>query len=328
MERHPASRTRTDISYLSRRFRYNRAVMSSLNTNSRSGEGELPNIEQMWNFGDPAATEQRFREVLPVARGAANVDYLLQLMTQIARAQGLQRRFDDAHGTLDETAAMLERGTVVARCRYLLERGRVFNSANEKDNARPLFNEAWELARKAGEDFYAVDAAHMLGICEPPNVALSWNERAIAAAEKSAEPRAQRWLGSLYNNTGWTYHDLGRYADALDMFQRALAYREKQRQPKETRIAGWAVARATRSIGRVEEALAMQQQLEREADISNESKGYIFEEIAECLLALGRADDARPYYADAHRELSKDPWLVANEAPRLQRLAMLAEHSS
>jgi hypothetical protein len=52
--------------------------------------------------------------------------------------------------------------------RYLLERGRVFNSTGHRLEASPLFREAWELASAAGQDFYAASAAHMLVISEPP----------------------------------------------------------------------------------------------------------------------------------------------------------------
>ena len=52
---------------------------------------------------------------------------------------------------------------------------------------------------------------------------------------------------------------------------------------------------------------------------------YVFEELGECLLALGRVSESRPWFAKAHTELSKDAWLTANEKPRLDRLATLAQ---
>lgn len=42
-----------------------------------------------------------------------------------------------------------------------------------------------------------------------------------------------------------------------------------------------------------------------------EASGFTFEEIGECLLALGRADEARPYFAQACAALSNDAWLAA-----------------
>ena len=121
--------------------------------------------------------------------------------------------------------------TSVARIRYLLERGRVFHSYKRVEEARPLFLEAWEVARRAGQDGYALDAAHMLGIIEPPEEALRWNEKALTLARSSEQPEARRWLGSLLNNMGWSYHDRGEHEKALELFQQALAYREERGLP-------------------------------------------------------------------------------------------------
>ena len=45
--------------------------------------------------------------------------------------------------------------------------------------------------------------------------------------------------------------------------------------------------------------------------------------MAECLLALGRGDEARTHFARAYAELSKDQWLAESEPARLGRLAQL-----
>ncbi|MFN8373350.1 MAG: tetratricopeptide repeat protein [Anaerolineae bacterium] len=274
-----------------------------------------PDFDSLWNYSQPAETEARFRELLPETSGDDN----LQLLTQIARAQGLQRRFEDAHFTLDDVEKQLPEAGPLVRVRYLLERGRVFNSSRQPDNARPLFLEALTLAQSLGEDFYAVDAAHMLGIIEPPEKQLAWNLQAVALAERSAEPRTQKWLGSLYNNIGWTYHDLGQYEQALDIFQKALAVRTAQGQQRETEIAQWCVGRVLRSLKRIDEALAIQLRLKETAA----SDGYVEEEIGECLLLQGKPDDARPYFAAAYAKLSEDVWLTANEPARLERLRKL-----
>jgi hypothetical protein len=49
----------------------------------------------------------------------------------------------------------------------------------------------------------------------------------------------------------------------------------------------------------------------------------VHEEIGECLLARGRLDDARPHFAQAYTLLSQDPWLLAQESARLERLRNL-----
>lgn len=276
-----------------------------------------PDFDALWNYDEPDATEARFRELLPDTSG----DHNLQLLTQIARAQGLQRRFDDAHYTLDDVEKSLTDAAPIVRVRYLLERGRVFNSSRQPEKARPFFLEALSLAQSLGEDFYAVDAAHMLGIIDPPEKQLEWNLQALAMAEGSSQPRAQKWLGSLYNNIGWTYHDLAQYDKALEVFQKALVWRRTQEQTRETEIAEWAVARALRSLKRIDEALEVQMHLKT----TGSPDGFVDEEIGECLLLQGKSAEARPYFAEAYDKLSQDAWLTANEAPRLERLRQLGE---
>ena len=288
------------------------------------GRFTIIDLDALWNYDDPAATEAAFRALIPDAERAGGTPWL-ELLTQLARTLSLQRRFDEAHALLDRVEAQLAADMPRVRVRYLLERGRCFNSAGQREQARPLFLEAWELGQAAGEEALAVDAAHMMGLIESGEPSLRWNERAIAAAEGSRDPRARNWLGSLNNNIGWTYHDMARYEEALDRFRHALAYREAQGAVGGIRIARWCVARCLRSLQRIEEALAIQRALlaEREADASPD--GFVFEEIGECLLALGRRDEARPFCARAHAELSK----VGGIAPeRLSRLGAIGSASS
>jgi tetratricopeptide (TPR) repeat protein len=280
-------------------------------------------IDLLWNFDDPAQSENRFQELNAEIDGETDTAWSIELLTQLARAQGLQRKFAEAHETLDLVQSELKPHMHRAHIRYLLERGRVFNSSGKRTESKPLFLQAWQLGLDAGEDNLAVDAAHMLGIVEQGPEALRWNEIAMALAEKSSDPKARNWLGSLYNNIGWAYHDTGQHTQALEMFQQALAFREAKGQPGPVRIAKWSVARCLRSMGRVDEALAMQRTLLDELNAAGETDGYVFEEIGECLLAQEQLDDAVPYFAKAHEMLSQDAWLVENEPERLSRLKKL-----
>lgn len=285
--------------------------------------GVLPNFDDLWDYNDPVGTGEKFRALLPRAESSGDRGYVAELLTQIARAEGLSREFEAAHGTLDRVAGEIHSLPARARVRYLLERGRVFNSSSDKGRARPLFLEALESARNAGEDFYAVDAAHMLGIIEPPAERLDWNLSALQIAERSSDPRARNWRGSLYNNLGWTYHDAGDYLKALDMFEKALQARVEQGKGPEIRIARWSVARVLRSLGRVEEAVRAQQELAEQAEAAGAPDGYIYEELGEGLLLLGSGEEARPYFGLAYAALSKDPWLAETEPDRLARLKEL-----
>jgi tetratricopeptide (TPR) repeat protein len=296
------------------------------NQRDQTGADGLPDFDALWDYDHPDSTEAAFRNLVPLAEKSGDASYRAQLLTQIARAQGLQMNFAGAHLTLDSVEAMLTEEMVVPRIRYLLERGRVYNSANQADSARPYFIKAWEMARPAGEDFYAVDAAHMMAIIESPQEQLAWSEKAMRAAEQSSNAKARRWLGSLYNNTGWTYHDMGEYEKALELFEKALAWNREYGDEDRVRIARWTIARTYRSLGRVEEALALQKELEREIEAKGlDTGGYVFEEIGECLLLLGKQAEAKAYFARAYDLLSRDQWLVANQAERLDRIKELSE---
>ena len=281
-------------------------------------------IDSLWNYDDPAASEIRFRELLPQAESANDQGYLAELLTQIARAQGLQAHFDDAYKTLNRAEAMLTPALTRAKVRYLLERGRVFNSSGDKAQALPFFMDAWETAKFAGEDFYAVDAAHMIAIVKDSANSLEWNMNAVAYAEASSQPRARNWLGSLYNNIGWTHFDVGDYPAALDLFQKALAFREESGNIENIRIARWCIGKVLRVMGRVDEALTIQQALFAEYEADSEETGYTDEELGECLLALSRPDEASHHFARAYEILSRDSWLVKNEIARLTRLKQLS----
>jgi len=282
-----------------------------------------PDFDASWDYGDPAATEAKFRE-FEARAGEQSLEYQLQLATQIARTFSLRSKFDEAHALLDTVEAALTEETPVARIRYLLERGRTHNSAGTKRDARAAFVHAWMLAQEAGEDFHAVDAAHMVAIADPAE-AMKWNEKGLAVARASTDERAQNWKGSLLNNVGWTKFERGDHEAALATFQEALAFRREQGKADSIRVARWSVARTWRALGRLDEALEEQQTLHAEATAAGSPDAYTSEEIGECLHALGRTDEARPWFAKAHEGLSADPWMVANEAERLARLAQLAQ---
>lgn len=280
---------------------------------------ELPDFDKLWNYGDPAATEAKFRELLPKATGA----YRLELLTQIARALGLRGRFDEAHAILDGVEKEMAAEQTAVRVRYLLERGRAFNSSKRPEKARPLFLEAWELGVKANLEFHAIDAAHMVAIVEKGETALAWNEKAIAYAEKAKDAHARGWLRSLYNNVGWTYHEMGQYEKALEAHRKFWDL-ERERKPDSdgTRIAKWCVAKQLRMLQRVDEALAMQRELLAEFEKVGKTDGFVFEELGECLLAKGKAADATPEFKKAYELLKEIGW-VAEDKPRIERLRKL-----
>ncbi len=275
-------------------------------------------IDSHWNFGDPAASEAAFRELLEDV--SLRPDVRAQITTQVVRSLGLQRKFDEGHELLDEMN--LQGASQLTLARVALERGRLYNSNRELEQARPFFEKALELADRAGEEFYAIDAAHMLGIANPPEKQLEWSLEALRLAEAAESERARGWLGSLYNNIGWSLHELGRHHEALEMFEKGLEWRMEAGKEPGLRIAKWTVARQLRELGRVADALAAQMAILSE--YGDEVSAYVYEELGECWFALDDREKAAPFFAKAYEAFIEDDWMLANEPDRVERANILS----
>ena len=278
-------------------------------------------LDGKWTYDKPAASEQRFRAEL--ANYPPDDPRAAEIATQIARAQGLQRKFADAHATLDAVEKQLDGMPAHVRVRYLLERGRVFNSGGAPERAVPLFAEALSLADCAGDSFYAIDAAHMLGIAAPAAERLDWNMKALAMTEKASDARSKRWLAGLYNNIGYTYQERGDFATALAYYRKALPAYVARGDAGPIRAAKWMIARAQRSLGELDAAEKTQRELLAEQEKLGESDGYVYEELAEIAIARGDAAAAKPWAAKAWAELSADEGFRQTQKARLDRLATL-----
>lgn len=294
------------------------------------------NIDAAWDFADPAASAARFVAMLDESDRTGAAAQSAEIRTQLARARGLQRNFAAAHQTLDLVESWLAAQPADnprIRVRILLERGRVHRSSGNPAAADPLFIQAFELAsaQSPALDGLAVDAAHMAALTAAAENVAVWNTRALSLAESSTNPDARRWRASLLNNMGWSEFAAGNAAAALTYFERALHARLEQGTdgPRSGPwlIARWCVARAHRALGRIDEALAEQLRLRDEHAAAGTSDGFVSEEIAECLLALGRGAESRPYFAAAHRALSADSWLCDQEPARIERLRKLGEEA-
>jgi tetratricopeptide (TPR) repeat protein len=283
-------------------------------------------LDALWIFADPAQSEARFRaESLRHPPGSRESN---EATTQIARAQGLQRRFDAVDSTLDGVARTLDAQPARVRVRYLLKRGRRDNSSGRIAEATRWFEQALAASQRddlPGAAYYRVDALHMLAIVSPPAQAIEWHRKALAAASAAPDARTRGWRASLLNNLGWTLHDRGDYAAALESWRDALAARETMGDIRAIRIARWTVARGLRSLRRLDEAEAIQRALASELASAGMPDGYVFEELAEIALARGDRAGAQPWAAQAIAILAADPAFRTNDAARLARLADIAQ---
>jgi tetratricopeptide (TPR) repeat protein len=282
---------------------------------------DLPDIDSLWNYADNAGSEARFREALKLAEAAGDDVYLAEMLTQLARAEGREGKFDDARSTLDRAEKLIQPEMTRARVRLLLERGRVFNSSGEPVRALPFFTDAFELAKTSQLSRLAVDAIHMIAIADrDPTAQIEWNLKGVALAEELKE---RGWLSALYNNLGEAYAADNDFKNALDTFRKLVALEvEKGKEPDV--FAQKDVAKMLRLLGRYDEAVKMLEPIETTLASKGEPNGYIDEEIAECLFATARRDEAIPYFARAYKLQSTDEWVVKHEAERLNRLRRLS----
>ncbi len=170
-------------------------------------------LDDLWDFSDPSGSERRLRDAAETEDDAVA---RAELQTQVARALGLQERFEEA----DVVLGAVHASAPVVAVRVALERGRVRNSAGDPAAAAALFREAAEGAAAAGLDFLHVDSVHMLAIAEP-DAAEYWTQRALEILEGVSDARTLRWRVSLHNNLGWALLGAGRRTDAIAAFERA-----------------------------------------------------------------------------------------------------------
>ena len=278
---------------------------------------ELPDFDKMWDYNDAAATEAKFREILPAAKESGDVSYHAQLLTQIARAQGLQGRYEQAIATLNEASGITRDEMTLAYARNFLERGRVFNSSGDPTTAMRLFTEAYMWAESDDYWKHAIDAVHMMGIAAAtPQEQIEWNLRGIEMVAQ--HPEQKGWLHALYNNLGESYAKAGQHGEALNAFEKLAAINGNDIYTMKDQ------ARMLRLTGRTGRAMEIIRPIHERLEGDGKPDGWICEEYAECLLAGGRADEAAPHFRVAHDLLKDDPWVRKNEPAKLERLRRLA----
>jgi tetratricopeptide (TPR) repeat protein len=271
-------------------------------------------IDALWTVNDPVEGEVKLKSA--VADYPESVD---ELRTQIARSLGLQGRFDEAWNELSKISIV---HTPLVEIRIQLEKGRLKNSSDKRNDAKPYFLKALELAEQGHSDYYAIDAAHMLGIVSEGPESIRWNQLALQLAANSKLKRAQNWKGSLLNNLGWTYFSIGDFNTALTTLESALDFEMTVGDPIRIRIARWTVARSLRALKRYDEAFAIQNDL-----IQYPEQGYVSEELGELLLVLGRPDEAKSRFKRAYDLLSQSLGSDPGQANRLARLKELSQIS-
>jgi tetratricopeptide (TPR) repeat protein len=242
-------------------------------------------LDSLWDFSDLAASAERFRlAVNDENRPAAD---RIELATQLARAFGLLGRFTEADAVLDaalaavgapvedhapavagDSAAVV--GTAVPAptnerllARIALERGRLRVNAERPAEGVPFFTLAARHAAAAGSQFLALDALHVLALVDAGHEE-EWAADGLALLETVTDARVRRWGVALHNNLAWHLHDSGRPEEALAHFELAVATADSVGTSDQRFIGRWALGRCLRTLGRTDEARAIQERLAAE----------------------------------------------------------------
>jgi tetratricopeptide (TPR) repeat protein len=181
-------------------------------------------LDELWDFDDPAGSYQRFAD--EAARPSHTAAERAELVTQQARALGLQGRFENGHALLGSLGDPADETDAAVRTRVALETGRLLNSADRVAEALPQFETAARIAETGGLEFLRIDALHMLAIADKDQSG-AWAAQAIDLALTAPDDRTQRWLVSLYNNLGWKHFDAGSLQDAQTAFRQAQDWADR-----------------------------------------------------------------------------------------------------
>jgi len=294
----------------------------------------LENFDDVWGLGNPVDVEKKFSELLFEAQKLENKSVYLQILSQIALAQAIQQKFDEAHKTLNLAQSQLNSGYIIAHARILLERGRVFHQAQNVGAAKKYFMQSFELSEKNNLDYHTINAAHMIAIVEDEiDNKIFWNLRALELAEKTEDKRAQSWLGSIYNNLGQNFINKKEYRQALAVFKKALEYREKEGYAPNIRVAKWNIGKILRLLEQIDDALEIQNKLLNEyneivinkkydlsIDMFELIRGWVYEELAELYNAK-----AQFFAKAAYADLSNNEMFKNTSPERLSRLKRIQE---
>lgn len=234
-------------------------------------------VDSQWDFSDASASGERFRGLVKTLdepdRSIAK--------TQLARALGLQERWDEAHAELDSVSDAYPEVQV----REALERGRLWRSAGDPLKALPHFEQAVTLARQSATaqpqvfENLLVDAMHMVALVLDGEQQLAATREAIEEARNATSQRAKDWLPSLLNNEGMALSELGDWEGAHACFVKALELRKMRNDAEATHVAVWMVAWSLRHLGHRDQALALQRELKAALDARGASDTYVVEEI-------------------------------------------------
>jgi tetratricopeptide (TPR) repeat protein len=242
----------------------------------------------VFDHDDPVRSEERLNVLAEDAKSARDSITEAEILTQMARAVALEKRFSDAEALLRRAAALAPHSATVA-LRCSLEHGRVLRLQGMTAQADTAFHDAYARAAALHDDYLLLDAVHMIALTEPFEQSRAWTERGLRLATSSPNPKTTHWIGVLNNNLGVGYFERRQFVPAEAAYERSLtAYRAEHADADVTHEAQFNVAQSMRLIGRLREALRLQRALDRELGPGDGLKPMVEREITACLRTIGK----------------------------------------
>ena len=221
----------------------------------------LENFDDLF-VGEPKNIEKNLKKLLPQAEHLKDKSIYLQVLSQVAFAQALQKKFKLAHKTLDVAERYLTNEYPIAQARIIFERGRVFHQSDNIKSAFPLFLKSYQFSKKHKLDEHASSAAHLLAVVEKNiNDRIKWNKIAIDIGKKTKEKKPREWLIIEYLNLGYHYGQAKKYKQALKAYETSERLAKKYGFP--VLCARWGIANSLRLLNQIDKALSIQLKLLR-----------------------------------------------------------------
>ncbi len=292
--------------------------------------------EVIGKIGDPVLIEPKLQELAIQAKKLSDNSTYLQIQSQIALMQACQKKFDQAHETLDQADRELLALDCIAQVRLLLERGRVFQQEGNIDQAKKYFEKSYQISKLHDLDYHTINAAHMIAIVVISlQEKIIWNELALSLTLQTKDKKAAQWLAPLYNNLGQNYFDMQEYEKSLENYEKALQLFQNDSRYSDSNLifARWTIGRCIRALGRFGKAIDLQHALLEEMKKIEQSKeygmpsemfflirGWIYEELAVIYDMEHDEYNAKEYVELALTDLEDNEMFVITSPERLERL--------
>ena len=283
-------------------------------------------ISDMWDFSDPQACEKNFRKKME--EFSTSAFYVWELQTQVARALGLQGKFDEAFQILDSIQAGFEYAPTceskdLVGIRYNLERGRILKLTNKVEDSIRYFRFALKLAMKIRADDLSIDAIKMLLDMSSVNDRIELGLKGINIATELGNENLYPIVGAFALNVGEAYLENKNYQKAIEQFMHARDIFSKLFDAEKVRKIRISICIAQRGLGNYKEALLELRVQEEWLKKTGNSDGIVFEEIAENLMALGQSSSSI-YFSKALKSFEAQSLVSDMDSKRISRIRQLS----